>query len=102
MEKPLHPDQARLVELIRDIQFGHIENLVISKGLPLFNPLPVVVEDFKVAARAMPPPRESARHRVKWEAFFEKLEEVGDGTVKRIEIQHGVPFRVKFIKALKP
>ena len=98
----LSPARARLVDLMQRLNFGRIEGLHVLDGVPLFDPPPRVFRDVK-PGRINGPRPEAAKADFDLKAevidLFVHLEEVGDGVIERIEVQHGLPFRMTFEEA---
>ena len=98
----LTPPQARLVDLMQRLNFGRIEDLHILNGEPLFDPPPRVFRDVRPGRVNGPRPEAGkADFDLKVEVIdlFVHLEAVGDGVIERIEVQHGLPFRMTFEEA---
>ena len=97
----LTPPQARLVELMQRLNFGRIEDLHVRNGEPQFTPPPRVYRDIK-PGRANGPRPEAAKADFELKAevidLFVHLEAVGNGVIERIEVQHGLPFRMTFLE----
>lgn len=90
------PRQA-LVRLLQSINFGYVEGLEIRRGEPVFNPAPMVYVEVKLDAAAAPRPEmESADFELRSEVvrLVEQFDDLGDGSIERIDIRHGVPRRV--------
>ena len=100
----LSPDRRRLVELMQEVNFGHIENLIIRNGQPVFDPEPRVVYETKFGAAENGPRPELAagdfRLKTQHLELFEQLDELGGATVEKLEIKHGLPFRL--FRATRP
>jgi len=84
------------------INFGHVEGLHVRGGAPLFAPPPRVIREHRFARENGPRP-EGAKTDFVLKAevidLFAQLEAIGDGVITRIEIQHGLPFRMTFEEA---
>lgn len=90
------PRQA-LVRLLQSVNFGYVEGLDVRRGEPVFNPTPMVFVEVKLDASNGPRPEvESADFELRSEVIrlVEQFDELGDGSVERIDIRHGVPRRV--------
>lgn len=86
-----------LVRLLQSINFGYVEGLEVRRGEPVFNPAPMVYVEVKLDAAAAPRPEmESADFELRSEVvrLVEQFDELGDGSIERIDIRHGVPRRV--------
>ena len=98
----LLPAGARLVELMQGINFGRIEGLTVRAGTPVLDPPPRVVRDVKLGGENGPRP-EAAKQDFALKAqvrdLFAQLEAMGDGTVRCIEIRHGLPFKMAIEEA---
>ena len=93
----LPPAGARLVELMQEINFGRIEYLVIRGGQPMFYPPPRVVREVKFGGENGPRPEATkADFALKAEVreLFAQMEAMCDGTVRCIEVKHGLPFKM--------
>jgi hypothetical protein len=90
--------RIRLIELMQRINFGRVEDLHILGGEPQFDPPPRVLRDIKIGGDNDPRPelgmREFALRREVIE-FFTHLENLGDGIVRYVEVQRGLPFKVR-------
>jgi hypothetical protein len=87
-----------LVELMQEVNFGQIENLLIRAGEPTFDPRPRVVREIKLcAAENGPRPERAAgdfRLKEQLVELFQRLDALGDATIECLEIKHGLPFRL--------
>ena len=93
----LHPRKTYLLDLCRWIGFGFIEGQVVECGLPRFDPMPRIVREVKlVAGGDQPRPPSGVDFELKDEMLMllNQLEYIGTGVVQRIEVKHGVPFRL--------
>jgi len=92
----LNPDQRRLVEIIEGLRFGAIENLLIRRGSPCYEPEPRIVQAVKLDAESEPAPDRSGASLTLGKGFqrlFDQLSRLGDGTVD-LEVRHGLPLRL--------
>lgn len=93
----LSPERARLVRLFQTINFGRIEELEVRSGEPQFSPAPRVFVEVKLDAEDGPRPESRLSDfalRRPIERFFEQVARLEDGTIERIEVRHGLPFRM--------
>jgi hypothetical protein len=93
----LSPDRARLVRLFQTINFGRIEELEIRNGEPRFSPAPRVFVELKLDSADGPRPETCLSDfalRRPLDRFFEQVARLEDGTIERIDIRHGLPFRM--------
>lgn len=93
----LSASAARLVELMQRINFGRIERLSVCGGLPRFDPPPRVVREVKFGgdngARAEAAKADFAL-KVQVHQLFDQLTAMGEGTVRCLEVKHGLPFKM--------
>ena len=100
----LTPNRKRLLELMQRLGFGSIEELYVLDGDPVMDPPPRIVRDIKLGGENGPRPElevDDFALKKKVIEFFKELDELQNGTVDRIEIRHGLPFRMS-IKQLVP
>lgn len=94
----LSPAQNQLLDLMAEINFGRIEQLVVRGGEPVLQPPPKVVRKIKLGADNGPRQERDGRDfllKEKVQEFFGHLEDLGTGTVMRIEVQAGLPFSME-------
>ena len=93
----LSPPCEKLRKLMRELKFGWIKNLPIRNGEPVLNPSPVLVYDIKLGSdHGKVPGYTGKRAKLKPQeqellACFRRMD---NGTVKCIEVKHGLPFRL--------
>ena len=89
----LLPAQAQLVELMQKVDFGTIEGLTVRDGLPLLKPRPRIVRDVKFGAgngnRSEAGLTDFAL-KSSVQELMTALAKIGNGTVRRLEIRHGL------------
>jgi len=88
---------ARLVELMQCINFGRIEHLAVRSGAPVVDPPPRVVREIKFRGENGPRPemaKDDFALKAQVRELFAQLEAMGDGTVRCIEVKHGLPFKM--------
>ncbi len=93
----LSPARRRLVELMQDLNFGRIERLEVLDGQPVFDPPPRIVREIKFGAPNGPRPEAALCDfvlKAQLVEFFAWLDTLGDGVIERLEVQHGLPFRI--------
>jgi hypothetical protein len=93
----LPPARRRLVELMQSLCFGQIENLVLRGGQPTFDPEPRVVHEIKFGGENGPRSELAAGDfRLKSQVIelFQHFDRLGDAVIERIEVKHGLPFRL--------
>lgn len=93
----LTPSHQRLLKEMQRINFGRIENLVVRDGNPVFDPPPRAIRDVKFCGENGPRP-ESAIDDFALKAqvldLFAQFDAIGNGTIRCIEVKHGLPFRM--------
>ena len=103
--KDLTVAQACLLQIIRECQFGRIENLPVRDGQPVFN------RDVKVVRAARLGCNDSGTKLVTGDEFelkrpvrdlFDQLTRIGNGTVLRLEFRHGLPSLLEIVQAAIP
>ena len=86
-----------IVELMESINYGRIENLVVRHGEPVLEPPPRIIREIKFGGDNGPRP-EAAKADFALKAqvrdLFAQMEAMGDGVIRSIEIQRGLPFRM--------
>jgi hypothetical protein len=93
----LSPGQRRLLRLFQAINFGRIDELEVRNGEPQFSPLPRVFVELKLDVDDGPRPESRQQHfplRSQVGRFFAQLAQLRDSTIERIEVRHGLPFRM--------
>ena len=94
----LTASRRRLLEVMQEINYGLIEGLVILDGEPVFDPPPRVVRDVRFCAENGPRPEsviEDFALKAQVRDLFAHLDALGNGTIRRLEVQHGLPFRMQ-------
>ena len=90
-------ERRRLVELMQEINFGHVKELRIRQSQPVFEPMPTIVREYKFAADNGPRgerKREDFLLKQQVLELFGQLDEIGNGVIDELEIKHGLPFRM--------
>src|SRR5690606_14175613 len=96
MKQDLAPARCRLVELMQDLNFGRVEGLVISDGQPVLDPPPRIIREIKFGGENGPRPEAGIPDfalKAKVVELFRSFDELRDGVIETLEIQHGLPFR---------
>jgi hypothetical protein len=86
-----------LVRLFQSVNFGYLEGLEVRGGEPVFSPAPAVFMEIKLDAANEPRPEMSLPDfalRSEVSRLMEQFGQMGDGSIERIDIRHGVPRRV--------
>lgn len=93
----LSVSRRRLLSLIGDIRFGSIENLIVTDGDPGWEPPPTVTRVILLRDAASPRVQRPTRDfvlKMQMVQLLQLLEEIGTGTIQRIDVQDGLPFRI--------
>ena len=93
----LSPARQRLVILMQSIHFGRVENLVVRRGEPVFDPPPAIVREIKFGGDNGPHPERDARDfqlKAQVVELFRTLDRLADGKVLVLDVKHGLPFRM--------
>jgi hypothetical protein len=101
-KQTLSKPRQQLVELMSEIHYGSIENLTIHDCEPILRPAPRIVRDVMLGKRETKRPKKSPEDfvlKAQHEDLFEQLDELRDGKIDRIEIQAGLPFRIRLAAA---
>lgn len=102
-QSALSADARRLVELMRQVRFGRLENLVVRGGQPYFSQPPRVVQETVFGTRepAQPiQPNDDFALKRHVQELLAALVELGDGVVACLEVRHGLPHRLTVINPL--
>jgi hypothetical protein len=93
----LSPAGRDLVELMQRLNFGRVEGLVVRQGEPVLDPPPRIVREVKFCAENGPRPevaKENFALKARVRELFNHMESIGNGGISRIEVKHGLPFRM--------
>src|SRR5438128_2216877 len=93
----LPPSGRTLVELMRRLHYGQVQDLHVRGGQPVFDPAPRLVRDIKLVSETLPRPEAGQQDYLLKEQVLELLrylERVRDGVIDAIEVKDGLPFRV--------
>lgn len=96
-KRNLPPSGTYLLEIIRSISFGRIEQLHVDGGDPVFRPPPKIVRELKFGAKDDVRPKSALDDYVlkaEVREMFAAIAALGDGVVDCIEVRHGLPFRL--------
>ena len=101
-KRMLSPARKELIDLMSDIHYGSIENLLVRGGEPVLQPPPRIVHDVRLGRHEIKP---SVRNRSDFALkaqlvdLFKRLDSISDGVIDRIDIQAGLPFRIRVAQA---
>jgi len=101
-----HPQSIRqLVRLMQQLNFGHIDGLVVRDGEPVLDPPPEIVREVKFGSENGPRPEASIEDfllKSRVVEFFDQLSRLGDGAIESLEVKHGLPFRMTVRETIRP
>ena len=90
--------RSQLVEWMQQFDFGSIEGLVVQDGEPVLDPPPRLIRDVKFAAEHGPRPESGLGDfalKAQVRDLFDHLDALGNGTIRCLEVKHGLPFRMQ-------
>ena len=93
----LSPDRRRLLDLMRDMGYGRIENLSIRAGEPVFDKSLRLVHEKLLGRKAKgraSPPEGDFELKVQQVEVFECFDRMQDGFVPVLKVQDGLPFQL--------
>jgi hypothetical protein len=96
--------QRSLVDLMREHQFGRIENMSVCAGQPILDQGVKVVRVTRLSGRSdMPKIASSTEVELKKQVrnLFDELARLGNGGVIRLEFRHGLPWLVETTATLR-
>jgi hypothetical protein len=98
----LNTQRRRLVELMRTLSFGRIENLDVRDGEPFLTDEARIVRVAKLGAGIAPTTENSVEFELKQPVceLFEELRRIKNGKVL-VEFRHGLPFLVEITTVLE-
>lgn len=96
LQSGLSESRRRLVDTMRQMWFGRIENLAVRNGEPSFDPAPRIIREVKFGGENAPRPESNHDFALKSQVveLLDHLTEIGDGSVQSIEVKYGLPFRL--------
>ena len=95
----LSPARQRLVALLQDVRFGQIQDLLVRRGEPVFDPTPRVLRSIRLGQAADEPTERSSGNcllRAEVIDMLAQLSELRDGIIRRIDVKHGLPISLVF------
>lgn len=96
-KQQLSSSRTRLLEMMQALNFGRIENLSVTAGDPVFDPPPKVIRELKFGSTNGTRPELSLDDfvlKAEVRELFDAITGIGDGVIERIEVRHGLPFRM--------
>lgn len=96
--------QKRLLQLMQEVHYGKVEDIVISGGEPVMG-LPVkVMRDVKLSGECSKRPILADRDYLDKPQVAEMLRQfkrLGDGIVQLVDIHDGLPFRIHIVEMVR-
>ena len=92
--KDMTAAQVRLLQIMRECQFGRIENLPVRDGQPVFDGGVKVVRATRLGGKGLGTKLVSSDEfelKLAVRDLFGELTRLGKGTVVRVEFRHGLP-----------
>lgn len=100
----LSHSEQKLLQLMQEVHYGKIEDLVISGGEPVMG-LPVkILRDVKLSGECSRKPILADRDYLDKPQVVEMLrlfKRLGDGVVQLVEIHDGLPFRIHIVEMVR-
>jgi hypothetical protein len=91
--------ERQLLTLCHRIEHGYIGDLAVHGGQPVLDPEPRIVREIRLkgssGAREDVLPRDFVL-KTQMVELIRHLAEFGDGLVRRLDVQEGLPFRISF------
>lgn len=97
-KRGLSGPRQQLLELLQELNFGRLEQLVVRGGEPVLDPRPRIVREVKFGAENGPRPERGARDfalKAQVVELCAALDRLQDGAIDLIEVKHGLPFRME-------
>lgn len=96
----LSPQQRSLVDLMREHQFGRVENMSVRKGQPILDRDAKVVRLVRLGGSVGSNAASGAEFELKKPVrnLFDELARLGNGTVMTLEFRHGLPFLIEILR----
>jgi hypothetical protein len=99
----LSPQQRSLVDLMREHQFGRIENISVRAGQPVLDCDMRVVRFVRLGGDrcvAKVPKGNEFELKRSIGNLFDELARLGNGTVITLEFKHGLPFLIEIVATI--
>ena len=100
----LSAPRQTLVRLLQSMNFGSLECLEIRSGEPVFNPPPTVLVEVKLDSEPELRPEFTIANfelRAEVTRLFAQLDLLDDGSIDRIDVRHGIPWRMVVERPLR-
>jgi len=97
-KRDLNKQQQQLIELMQSINFGRVLNISVVNGNPKFTSKTIIEREIKLAGQNGVRPeigQEDFIIKKEVSTLLEHLSLMGNGTVRQLEIKHGLPFLLR-------
>lgn len=97
----LTPSARQLIESMQQISFGSIDTLHVRRGQPAWDPPPRIARELKFGSPSGPRPEtrlEDFALKAEVVELLERIAAMQDGVIDRIEVRHGLPFRMILVE----
>ena len=97
------PAKRRLLQVMQEVYFGRIDGLVVRDGEPIFDPAPKVVREIKFGGDNGPKPiiiNRALFDKPQIAELFEHLAQISEGVIQSLEVQRGLPFRMRIEESI--
>jgi hypothetical protein len=94
-KQTISPARQRLVELLQELNFGRIENLIVRGGEPVLDPMPEIIREHKFEGDNGPRSEAYLADFALKQQHLDLLklfDELGDVTLLILTCKHGLPF----------
>ena len=100
--RDISPVCLRLVRLFQSVGYGRIENLKVRDGEPVEGPV-TIVQSIRTDKGDHSDRKDTEGSTLKKQhvVFFRELARLGTGTVRRIDVQDGLPLRMEVEKKVE-
>ncbi|MDD5698395.1 MAG: hypothetical protein PHH77_07235 [Victivallaceae bacterium] len=97
----LSVSQWKLLELMRQVGYGRINNLMVEKGDPVISPESSIERDLKLDAEDIRiKTADDSPLKKKTIKCFDQLGKIKDGFIRKIEIRGGLPIQIQTIEKI--
>jgi hypothetical protein len=93
----LSPARQQLVRFCHALNYGVIRSIEVKSGDPVLNPPPSVLYDWRLDTEERPRPEAASRDfelRQEVTRMLDKLDQIGNGWIEKIEVRAGLPRRM--------
>jgi hypothetical protein len=97
-QQNISKQRQRLLELMRELRYGRIENITILDGEPAFDPTIRVIREVllgKKEKNRAAPSRDDFELKTQMVELFEQFDLVQNGIISLLKVQDGLPFQLQ-------